>query len=348
MGARTIISSVITPPVAMFTGGGVYDLIDLQTVKGILGITGPDQDTYLKLLIAQVSGGIRKHCGRTFQAQTVQDQIWSQRDPNPALVAGGNMPLNLSRWPIIGPASNAGTGAPLFPVLSKIAGGALAAANYFVRITYVTPMGETPVSLEASLIVAANNLLKISSPALDLLALATGWNVYVGANSGSETLQNATPIAIGTAWTEPTSGLIAGTAMPSFVSVIENLSTSIAVGGTNVPINLIEGTDFLSDFDKGELTRLSSGGYPRKWPAFPFVVIYQSGFAVLPPEIQDACIRLVRGAYFSLTRDPMLRQENISGVYEATYWFGNGPGASAGYPPDVQDLLDHHRVPVIA
>lgn len=102
---------------------------------------------------------------------------------------------------------------PSSPSLTSVAGGTLAAATYYVKTTYVTPNGETVVSVEAGLAVAANNLLKVNSPAS--AGNATGWNVYVATSSGNETLQNASPIALGTAWTEPTTGLISGASPPS-------------------------------------------------------------------------------------------------------------------------------------
>ena len=105
-------------------------------------------------------------------------------------------------------------GAPATPVLSSVAGGALAATTYFVKITYVNPSGETTPSAEASLAVAANNLLVVTSPLAN--QNATGYNVYVSTSTNTETKQNgATPIAIGTNWTEPTTGLVTGAAMPT-------------------------------------------------------------------------------------------------------------------------------------
>ena len=68
-------------------------------------------------------------------------------------------------------------------------------------------------SSEANLAVSANYELQVASPAI--LAGAAGWNVYVSTSTGNETKQNTSPIAIGTAWTEPSTGLIAGSALPS-------------------------------------------------------------------------------------------------------------------------------------
>lgn len=107
-----------------------------------------------------------------------------------------------------------GIAAPAQPVLSQSAAGTLAATTYFVKITYTNAQGETTVSPEANLAVSANNVLGVASPAAE--NGATGWNVYVSTSTGTETKQNgATPIAIGTNWTEPASGLVAGAAMPN-------------------------------------------------------------------------------------------------------------------------------------
>jgi hypothetical protein len=102
--------------------------------------------------------------------------------------------------------------APAAPSLSAVAGSTLGAATYFVKTTLVSPSGETTASSENSLAVAANNLLRIAAPAG--AGNATGWNAYVAHTSGAEILQNAAPIALGTNWTEPSAGLVTGTAAP--------------------------------------------------------------------------------------------------------------------------------------
>jgi hypothetical protein len=109
---------------------------------------------------------------------------------------------------------SAGLSAPSAPSLSQVAGGTLGAATAYVKTTYVTASGETAASSESSLAVSASHLLQVASPAVPSPASATGWNVYAGAAAGTEVLQNgATPIALGTPWTEPTSGLVSGTAV---------------------------------------------------------------------------------------------------------------------------------------
>jgi RHS repeat-associated protein len=103
--------------------------------------------------------------------------------------------------------------APAAPTLGQTSGGSLAATTYFVEVAYVFSSPVGAASLENSKAVTANNLLTVTSPSS--VTGATGYNVYVATYSGGEVLQNATPIAIGTNWTEPTSGLVTGTAAPS-------------------------------------------------------------------------------------------------------------------------------------
>lgn len=88
-----IISTVIT-------AAKTYDLADLSTVKSDLAITGNDENAYLKRLISRASAAAKNYCNRVFQVETVQDQIWPQRDLYPGVVIGGLRPLQLSRFPI--------------------------------------------------------------------------------------------------------------------------------------------------------------------------------------------------------------------------------------------------------
>lgn len=95
---------------------------------------------------------------------------------------------------------------PAAPVLTATGTSTLAAQTYFVRTTYTTAAGESVASSEVSLAVPVNKLLHVASPAAS--TGATSWSVYVSLANGTETLQLAN-IAIGTAWTESSTGLIA-------------------------------------------------------------------------------------------------------------------------------------------
>jgi hypothetical protein len=158
----------------------------------------------------------------------------------------------------------AGSVSPPFPVpsLSSVAGGAFAARKYGVRYTYVTAVGEGLPGPAASLTVAMDNLLVGASPTA--ANGAEGWNIYVGllpatpnpvlaginaaainfapmaindtnvppAFATPLTKQNATPIAIGTAWDEPSSGLVNGDPIPTIdnSNVFNNLIISVPAG----------------------------------------------------------------------------------------------------------------------
>lgn len=350
--APTIITTTLVPAAKPSTGQ-LYDLVDLVTAKAVLNILTGASDVYLALVITQVSSAIRRYCNRVFQVQDYQDRFWPERGAYPWQVTPGVEPLQLVNWPLSAVPSTAGTAPPLQPVLSASGGGSLAAATYYVRATYVTPYGETAASLEQVQMLAADQLLGVASPGGDTAGIATGWNVYVSTVSGLEQKQNASPIAISSGWTLPVTGLLpSGAALPNYILAIENAQLGQLSNAQNIVIGVIpsmltEGVDFIADAEKGQLTRLFIDGMPRTWPALPLLIQYPAGFAAIPADVQDAALRLIKGQYFGQMRDPRLRQENVEGVYSATYWFANGPG-EGNFPPDVENLLDMHRVPVIA
>lgn len=111
----------------------------------------------------------------------------------------------------------AGISAPTSGALTSTAAGALSSTTYYVKSTWVTNSGETVPSGETSLAVASSHVLNVAAPS-SAPASAIGWNVYVSntaGGSGNETKQNGgSPIALGTPWVEPTSGLVSGTALP--------------------------------------------------------------------------------------------------------------------------------------
>jgi hypothetical protein len=113
----------------------------------------------------------------------------------------------------LSPSSYSTIAAPPTPGLSYQVGGLLSSQTFFVKITYAGSGTETTPSPEASLLVPADNLLTVASPASS--GNAVGYNVYVSTTTGTETLQNGAPIAFGTNWVMPTSGLVAGATPPS-------------------------------------------------------------------------------------------------------------------------------------
>jgi hypothetical protein len=113
------------------------------------------------------------------------------------------------------------------------------------------------------------------------------------------------------------------------------------------PITLVQGTDFLVNQDTGQLIRLvAQTGYTSCWDTIPTVVEYTAGYATVPLDVEDACQRMVEKAYWARGRDPSVIETNQPGMAGSQrFWVSTG--ANGNMPPEVQDILDAYRVPVI-
>jgi hypothetical protein len=118
---------------------------------------------------------------------------------------------------------NSATPVPYSPIVSTTTtGGALAGRIYFVRCSFLDSEGNEGTASDSAtrVWVPAGQLATVLSPNLPFASTASGasytkYNVYASEILGDETLQNASPITLGTNWTEPTSGLINGVNPPS-------------------------------------------------------------------------------------------------------------------------------------
>ena len=150
---------------------------------------------------------------------------------------------------------------PPASALSEFAAGTLPARIYGVRLTYVSPLGESLAGAASSLSVGADNVLVAGSPPARNGAQA--YNVYVGILSTNPskfiaglngqflsgaplngtnkravepmTLQNPSPLPIGDSWTEPTSGLVSGSPLPTtdYSNQPQNLIVAIPSGSAS-------------------------------------------------------------------------------------------------------------------
>lgn len=137
--------------------------------------------------------------------------------------------------------------------------------------------------------------------------------------------------------------------LPGSISAIQ-LSSWPVISITTLTENgnaLVDGTDYRVDKATGALLRLDGLGYVKPWLAWPIVATYVAGFAAIPADIDDAAVRMVKARYLARGRDPFMKQENIPGVREVTYWVATGTDAG-NMPPDVADILENYRQPVIA
>lgn len=343
----TLITTVKRAAAAEVAGGAALDLVSFDDVALELDVAASPPDAWTQKQISRASISITNYVNRVLQVQIYEDQFWARRDyyAHPWRDRSGHAPLQLTQWPLTSIPSTAGIAPPLSPALSYEAGGSLVAARYFVKVSYVTATGETASSLESNIQVPANSLLVISAPSVDPGALATGWNVYVGQTSFAETLQNASPLAMGSPFIEPTGGLVAGADIPNHVLVVENSPTP-ALGTPFLPVPLAEGIDFISDARHAHLSRLFLGGYTRAWPFFPLTVQYPAGYDPIPADVQEAAILLIKGRFFAKTRDPALRSFGIDVISES-YFSQGAQNAASGMPPDVAGILDNYLVPLI-
>lgn len=116
---------------------------------------------------------------------------------------------------------------------------------------------------------------------------------------------------------------------------------------TENAVLLVLATDYLVDPATGQLTRVDSSSYPQRWQPLPLTVAYSAGYATIPPDLEDAVIRMVTKRWRAKGRDATLKQRSVPGVLEEAYWIATGPDAG-NLTPDIEDILSNYRVPLVA
>ena len=124
---------------------------------------------------------------------------------------------------------------------------------------------------------------------------------------------------------------------------------------------LVQGIDFEVNLATGQIYRLDADtGLPMDWSPVQTVVVFQAGFllpamdaasypgvASLPLDIEDAAGRMVFSRYSERSRDPYLKRIEDPRVGIKEYWIGTTPGSEGAMTPDVADILDNYRVPLV-
>ena len=103
---------------------------------------------------------------------------------------------------------------PSSPICTAVAGGSLPLRSYYVVLTFVDSAGLESSGSALSVVrtIPANQLLSVATPTLVFNQASTGviynqYNVYVGTAEGSETLQNVSPLNMGSNYTEVVGGI---------------------------------------------------------------------------------------------------------------------------------------------
>jgi hypothetical protein len=214
-GSATI-AQTPAPVIAQSTGGSIPDG---TYIVGTTWVTGAGEEGISVTAQVTVSGGggaatitiapqspPAGATGWNVYTGTTANALTQQNGTRPGTGSG----VELSYTTIGGPppAFTGELNPPATPILHATSGGSLPARTEYYQITYVNNNGETTASPEASIVLQQGQKTVVESPGAN--ANATGWNVYGSLTSAQEVLQNASPIAIGTNWTEPNSGLILG------------------------------------------------------------------------------------------------------------------------------------------
>ena len=110
--------------------------------------------------------------------------------------------------------------------LSTTVLGALGARTAFYKFTYQNAAGETLASQEMSIAVPANSVSKVTGPAVFPKGI-TAINIYGSTTTGTETKQVATITTGGGIFTEPSTGFVAGAALPSSTTALTSIKERV-------------------------------------------------------------------------------------------------------------------------
>lgn len=132
-------------------------------------------------------------------------------------------------------------------------------------------------------------------------------------------------------------------ALTSGIRVVQQL-------GNGLTQTLTYGQDYTVDATLGQLIRLDSfTGTQVTWEAYPTTVHYQAGFATIPNDLVDAVLQMVTARFYARGRDPnVVERTQAQAIGTERFWVGGTPGQKGAFPPQIWDLLDNYRVPVVA
>lgn len=288
-----------------------YDLTDIDTIKDDLGITDNATNVVLQRYITSVSAFFKKYSNITFHVESLTDLLYIDQDPYPYQTPGGVQPLQLSRFPIVSVAS-----------VNQI-------------IASATVNGVTTNTLQP---LAAGTDYQLDAKNGQLIRL----NPFTGVQTAWEALPVIVQYSAGygalatEAGTVPASSPYQITAENADQFAID-YGVSYANGPPLVAVAISPAVGQYSQ---------SSGTYTFNPGDASASVSYKYAYTIIPADIADAALRLVNARFNKRLRDPNVKQENIPGVIERAFWIDTG--SAGNLPPDIREMLDVYRVPVVA
>lgn len=301
------IISTVWAPASATAPAAPYDLTSLANAHDEFEIPATDvsKDPRLSRFIAEASAAINSYCNRVFAVEGLTDLFYADRASLPPPVPGGAAPLQLTRWPL----ANLVT----LPTSADTPSGAVLP---FTGTTGV--IDGAPVSGGGSA-----NLAALETGATIPAATTVASHVANVSATLSQTLLGDLP---------------AGSPVTFGLSVWQLLADGTLRG-------LVRDSDYMVDVNTGELFRLDARGRLRSWEIVPTSVAYYAGYKTVPPDVEDACLRLVTNRWFSRGRDPTLREQEMPNRGRQVWWVG-GPPKSGALPDEIVGLIEKYRVPV--
>ena len=143
--------------------------------------------------------------------------------------------------------------------------------------------------------------------------------------------------AVGWPWYPPTSNppdplMARRTPIVAIESITED---------TNDPLTV---EDYQFDAESGSIWRVH-GSVRGWWSPMNITVVYTGGYEVpkaVPPDLEQACLALLKIRNDTNERDRMLRAQVVPGVLEEQWYNPASPG-QPGMPPEVAELLTPYR-----
>ncbi len=303
-----IITTVTAPAVAV-PPGQPYDLTTLDVLKNELNITKSDQDQFLSRVLAQTSATINAFCNRVFQVEGLTDEFYIQQDPYPNQNPAGILQLQLSRWPLI----------PSIPTVTQQTG----------KTTTQTLTLGSDYKIDAT----------------------KGWLIRLNNFTGFATCWEAIPTSVSyragftqqivnEAKTIPASGAYQVTVANASAFALDN---GVLFADTLLPLVAVA-----SNPGEGQYA-VANSIYVFNVADAGRGVLISYLFAQIPFDIVDACLRLSTARFTARGRDPNLmeRDQPAGGIGREKWWVGGAPGQISSLPPEIENICEQYRVPVV-